>query len=124
MRGFRQMGKGYKLQLKRVYQAVEKHDGYRILVDRLWPRGVSKEKAKIDLWLKDLAPSHELRKWFSHDPGKWPEFLKRYKKELQTKQELVNDLKQKIKEQKVVTLLFSAADEDYNNAVALKRLVE
>ncbi len=102
------MAKEYKINLKRIYKAAEKSDGFRILVDRLWPRGVSKDKAKIDLWLKDLAPSHELRQWFSHDPGKWPEFLKRYKKELQAKQELVNDLKQKIKEEKIVTLLFSA----------------
>jgi uncharacterized protein YeaO (DUF488 family) len=118
------MPKESKVKIKRIYEAAEKSDGFRILVDRLWPRGVSKEKAKIDLWLKDLAPSHELRRWFSHDPTKWFEFLKRYEKELQTQQRLIRDLKQKIKEEKTVTLLFSASDEEYNNAVALKRLLK
>ncbi|HUJ78676.1 MAG TPA: DUF488 family protein, partial [Nitrospiria bacterium] len=114
----------YKMKLKRIYEAAERTDGFRILVDRLWPRGVSKEKARIDLWMKDIAPSHELRKWFNHDPQKWVEFLQRYEKELQAKQSQIRDLKQKLREEKVVTLLFSASDEKYNNAVALKRLLK
>jgi uncharacterized protein YeaO (DUF488 family) len=73
------------LKLKRIYQRPQKDDGFRILVDRLWPRGVSKEKAKIDLWLKDIAPTDELRKWFAHRPEKWLGFLKKYKKELEKK---------------------------------------
>jgi uncharacterized protein YeaO (DUF488 family) len=118
------MAKEDAIRLKRVYQAVERHDGFRGLVDRLWPRGLSKDEAQIDLWLKDLAPSHALRRWFNHDPGKWPEFVKKYRKELQAKPALVDDLKQTIREKKIVTFLFAASDEAHNNAVALKRLLE
>jgi uncharacterized protein YeaO (DUF488 family) len=118
------MAKEDTIRLKRVYQAVEQHDGFRVLVDRLWPRGLSRDKAKVDLWLKGLAPTHELRRWFNHDPGKWIEFLKKYKKELQANQEMVNDFRQTIKGRDVVTFLFAASDEAHNNAVALKRLLE
>jgi uncharacterized protein YeaO (DUF488 family) len=79
--------------LKWIYEPYGKGDGFRILVDRLWPRGVSKEKAKINLWLKDIGPSNELRKWFNHEVEKWPEFKKRYKQELKSKKELVEELR-------------------------------
>lgn len=104
---------------KRVYDAAEKTDGFRVLVDRLWPRGVSKSAAKIDLWLKEVAPSDALRKWFSHDPAKWPEFRKKYAKELEGKRELVDKLRGLEKKNGVVTLLYSARDENRNNAVVL-----
>jgi uncharacterized protein YeaO (DUF488 family) len=82
-----------KLNIKRVYDAADTTDGKRILVDRLWPRGLTKEKAKVDLWLKEIAPSSGLRKWFGHDPEKWDEFKKRYSKELQENKETVSILK-------------------------------
>jgi len=115
------MTKSY-LKLKRVYQRPQKDDGFRILVDRLWPRGVSKEKAKIDLWLKDLAPTDELRKWFNHQPEKWPGFLKKYKKELEKKQITVAQFKKILKSHPQITLLYAAKDEKYNNALALKKI--
>ncbi len=111
------------LRIKRIYEIFDKTDGYRILVDRLWPRGLSKEKAKVDLWLKEIAPSNELRKWYNHDPEKWKEFKKRYKKELKEQQEALDKLKQVIKEHEKVTLLYSAKNEDKNNAVALKEFL-
>jgi len=114
----------YQIKLKRVYEKAEKGDGFRVLVDRLWPRGVSKKKAKIDLWLKDIAPSNELRKWFGHEPAKWNEFQKRYKKELKAKKGAVEALKNIIKKEKVVTLLFSASDEKRNNAAALAKILK
>ena len=117
------MGKGNAIKLKRVYEKREKSDGFRILVDRLWPRGLSKEKAKVDLWLKDVAPGHELRRWFGHDPKRWDEFQKRYNKELMKNRELLDGIKEKINEKGVVTLLFSASDEEHNNAVALKNFL-
>lgn len=112
-----------KIQLKRVYEHPETADGFRILVDRLWPRGLSKVKAKVDLWLKDIAPSTELRKWFNHDPKKWKDFLKKYKAELKEHKDAVLLLKHLIQEKKNVTLLYSARDENYNNAIALKKIV-
>jgi uncharacterized protein YeaO (DUF488 family) len=112
------------LKIKRVYDGVDKSDGFRILVDRLWSRGLSKEKAKVDLWLKDVAPSSELRKWFAHKPNKWAEFKRRYFKELaDDKSELVGLIRKKAKEG-VVTLLYAAKNEKYNNAVALKEYLE
>ena len=86
-----------KIKIKRVYEKPDKDDGIRILVDRLWPRGLTREKASIDLWLKDIAPSAELRKWFGHDPEKWDEFRKRYRHELKEDEESVTLLKDKIK---------------------------
>lgn len=113
----------YHIKLKRVYEEAEKDDGFRILIDRLWPRGISKEKSRVDLWLKDIAPSNELRKWFGHELAKWSEFQKRYREELKNKQELVEKLKKTIKEKKVVTLLFSASDKKHNNAVVLTKML-
>ena len=111
------------IKLKRVYDPYADSDGKRILVDRLWPRGIKKEDARIDLWLKDIAPSDELRKWFSHDPSKWQEFKKRYRKELEDRQETIRDLRTEAR-RKTVTLLFAAKDTERNNAVALKEIIE
>lgn len=97
----------------------EPSDGFRVLVDRLWPRGLSKEKAKVDLWLREVAPSDELRKWFAHDPGKWDDFQKKYTEELRMKEELLNKIRQSESGKGTVTLLYSAKDEKHNNAVAL-----
>lgn len=109
------------IRLKRVYEAPEASDGKRVLVDRLWPRGVSKEKAKIDHWLKDVAPSTELRKWFGHDPAKWGEFQKRYRAELKGSPALA-ELKQ-LASRSPTTLVYAAADEEHNNAVLLRDLI-
>ncbi|MCL4339139.1 DUF488 family protein [Patescibacteria group bacterium] len=111
------------ISLKRVYEKAEKDDGKRILVDRLWPRGLTKEKAKIDLWLKDIAPSDNLRKWFNHDKEKWEEFKKRYFTELKAKKDIVGLLKSEIKKGKA-TLVFSAKEERCNNAAALREYIE
>jgi uncharacterized protein YeaO (DUF488 family) len=107
------------IKIKRVYDPPAKEDGYRILIDRLWPRGLTKERAKIDLWLKEIAPSNDLRKWYSHDPEKWEEFKKRYEKELKNKQNLLAKIKQLEKEKGKITLLYSTKETEYNNAVAL-----
>ncbi len=107
------------IKLKRVYEAPSEDDGLRILVERLWPRGISKEKAKVDQWMKEIAPSHELRKWFQHDPEKWEEFQERYRKELDHNQELVKELKQKVRG-KTITFVYAASDEERNSALLLK----
>lgn len=112
-----------KIQLKRAYEAASPDDGLRILVERLWPRGVSKQKAQIDLWLKDLAPSTELRKWYGHDPARWPEFRKRYWTELGDLGDFLILLKYVIKERNV-TFVFAACDEERNSAVALSDYLE
>ena len=107
---------------KRVYEAASKDDGYRVLVDRLWPRGLTKAKANVDLWLKEVAPSTALRKWFGHEPEKWPEFQKRYRAEL-TKTSL-ESLRKLEKEHKKVTLLYGAKSEERNQAVALLKILD
>jgi uncharacterized protein YeaO (DUF488 family) len=107
-----------KLKIKRVYEKPQKDDGVRVLVDRLWPRGISKEEAKIELWLKNVAPGAELRKWFGHDPEKWNEFKKRYFHELDQEKEAVETLRASA-QKGMVTLLFGAKDEKHNNAQAL-----
>lgn len=112
------------IQLKRVYEGYEKADGFRILIDRLWPRGLSKAKAHVDLWLKDIAPSTDLRKWFGHDPKRWKEFQKKYKTELKDHKDACALLKHLITEKKHVTILYAAHNEDYNNAVALKKILK
>jgi len=111
------------VKVKRIYEPISRDDGRRILVDRLWPRGLKKEDAGLDEWLKDIAPSDELRKWFAHDPAKWQEFRKRYKGELQKKTDLIERLREEIKSE-TVTLLFSAKDAEHNNAVVLKEVIE
>jgi uncharacterized protein YeaO (DUF488 family) len=111
------------IKIKRIYDPVSPKDGKRILVDRLWPRGIKKDEAKIDKWLKDIAPSNELRQWFSHDPSKWEEFKKRYKKELKNKSEMLETIREKAKIS-TITLLFAAKDMEHNNAVVLKEKLE
>lgn len=110
------------LKIKRVYDAPSLDDGFRILVDRLWPRGLTKERAKVDLWLKEIAPSHELRQWFAHDPAKWAQFKDRYFAELAAKRDLVDIILKKLKDGDV-TLLFGAREEKFNDAAALKEYV-
>ena len=113
------------LQVKRVYDPPDDGDGFRVLVDRLWPRGISKDKARVDLWLKDLAPSDDLRRRFHGEPAKWREFVAAYAKELQEELAAValNALRERAAREKV-TLLYAARDEQHNNAVALKTLIE
>jgi len=111
------------LRTKRIYEEPSADDGTRVLVDRLWPRGISKEEAKIDRWEKDLAPTNELRRWFGHDPAKWEEFLRRYRAELEGKEEELDRLRQEAGDA-TVTLLYAAKDEEQNNAVALKRYID
>ncbi len=106
---------------KRIYEPAAKDDGFRVLVDRLWPRGLTKEKAQVDLWLKEVAPSTELRNWFKHDPEKWPEFQKRYRSEL--KQEALDSLRKLEKQHKKVTLLYGAKSDERNQAVALLNIL-
>jgi len=110
-------------RFKRVYDNPAKADGWRVLVDRVWPRGLTKEKAQIDDWLKEIAPSASLRKWFGHDPGRWTEFKKRYAAELKTRREQVEQLAQQARK-RTVTLLFGAKDIAHNNAVALKEFLQ
>ena len=108
-----------QLKVKRAYDDPEKDDGVRILVNRLWPRGLSRARASIDLWLKDLAPSAALRRWFNHDPTKWVEFRRRYARELDAKDRAISALRGAVRRGRV-TLLFSAHDPEHNNAVALQ----
>ena len=110
------------IELKRIYEEPQTSDGFRILVDKLWPRGVKKDDANIDLWLKEIAPSDSLRKWFNHDAQKWAEFQKRYAKELEDKNHLIDSIKEKAKQQKV-TLLFASKETEHNNAVALLNMI-
>ncbi len=107
-----------KIELKRVYEQPEASDGNRILVERLWPRGLTKEKAQVDLWMKDIAPTTRLRKWFNHDPGKWEEFQKRYRAELRENDEQVARLKDKIGKAKA-TFVYASEDEIHNAAIVL-----
>ena len=111
------------IKIKRVYELPTRDDGFRVLVDRLWPRGLGKDKAKIDLWLKDIAPSHDLRKWYGHDPKKWTEFKKKYFKELDNRKQLAHQILERVKEG-TVTLLFGSKEEKLNNAVALRRYIK
>src|SRR5262245_39048682 len=111
------------IKLKRAYEKRTRDDGLRILVERLGPRGLTKERAGVDLWLKDVAPSPGLRKWFGHDPARWQEFQKRYWKELKENKEAVDTLKEKGKKG-TVTLIYAARDEEHNGALALKKFLE
>lgn len=114
------------VKLKRVYEAASQTDGKRILVDRIWPRGVSKEKAALDEWFKEIGPSKELRQWFNHEDDKFPEFAKKYRKELQTGEQKASydKLKEIQKENETITLLFGAKNEKHNQAVVLKKMLE
>jgi uncharacterized protein YeaO (DUF488 family) len=111
------------IHLKRVYEVPAESDGTRVLVERLWPRGLTKERAAVDLWLKDIAPSPELRKWFGHDPARWEQFQERYRRELQEKTDAVRLLKHKAKEG-LVTLVYAARDEEHNGALVLKHFLQ
>ena len=110
------------IRIKRAYEEPDREDGTRILVDRLWPRGLTKEKARVDLWLKDVAPSTELRKWFAHDPAKWTEFRSRYHEELKRNPEQLSLLRQEAAKG-TVTLVYGAKDQQHNEAVVLQRLL-
>lgn len=112
-----------EVKCKRVYSAADDSDGYRVLVDRLWPRGIKKEAAYVDLWAKQLAPSNELRKWFGHIPERFPEFREKYIAEIKSNagaKEIIDQLRKR----DVVTLLYSAKDEEHNNAVVLKDFLQ
>ena len=111
------------IRIKRMYEPYDKSDGYRVLVDRLWPRGIKKADAHIDEWLKDVGPSAELRRWFGHDVEKWAEFRKRYKIELKNS-EAWEALRKLAHAHKTLTLLFAAKDEAHNQAVVLKEMLE
>ncbi|MDE1812797.1 MAG: DUF488 family protein [Thaumarchaeota archaeon] len=107
------------IKIKRIYENHSSDDGFRILIDRLWPRGVSKTNAHVDLWFKEIAPTDHLRKWFSHDPKKWESFKKKYIEELKDNKSLLDKIKDLQKEHKTITLIFSAKDEQHNNAIVL-----
>jgi uncharacterized protein YeaO (DUF488 family) len=111
------------VRIKRIYGTPAAEDGRRVLVDRLWPRGVAKVAAHIDEWLKEIAPSDELRKWFGHDPDRWAEFRRRYLEELQGNRDILERLRAETREG-TVTLLFAAKDSEHNNAVVLKEILE
>ena len=111
------------IKLKRAYDPPAKEDGFRVLVDRVWPRGVKKETLALDLWLKEIAPSTELRQWFAHDPGKWEEFKQRYTTELEEKKEQIRLLKQEIMKEDV-TLVYAAKDAAHNNALVLQEFLK
>ena len=110
------------LRLKRAYEPAEEDDGVRILIDRLWPRGVSKAKAALDDWMKEIAPSTELRKWFGHDPERWPEFRRRYKAELRQHSPELDRIRALAKKH-TVTLVYSAHDEAHNDATVLRDIL-
>ena len=110
------------VRLKRVYEPPEPSDGYRVLIDRLWPRGVSKEQAHLDEWVRDLAPSSELRRWFGHDPAKFDEFRRRYRTELAAQEEKLRDLRSRAR-RGTLTLVYAARDTEHNDAVVLAELL-
>ena len=112
------------IRLKRVYEPPDAADGYRILVERLWPRGISKEHAKVDRWVKEAGASPGLRTWFGHDPLKWVEFCQRYFGEIRSRPAVIKELKDVIRTHDTVTFLFAAHDDEHNNAVALKEFLE
>src|SRR3954453_18479465 len=114
------------IKVERIYidPSGNNNNSFRILVDRLWPRGLSKDKVNIDLWLKDIAPSSSLRKWFSHDENKWNEFKKKYFKELEKNNESINIILNRLQEKKSITLLYGSKEEKFNNALALKEYLE
>lgn len=116
------MGTAGEIRVRRAYECPEKDDGHRVLIDHVWPRGISKEKAKLDEWAKELAPSGELRKWFDHDPERFEEFRRRYRAELEERGEKLEELRDRAKSGPV-TIVFAARDEQHNNAVVLAELL-
>ena len=113
-----------RIALKRIYEPGSKEDGFRVLVDRLWPRGLKKSEAGVDLWLREIAPSTELRKWFDHDPEKWSEFVSDYNFQLKRNEKVATELLDLIKAHKMVSLLYAAKDEKHNNALVLKHYLD
>ena len=111
------------IELKRAYEKPSPEDGFRVFVERLWPRGVRKENAQFDLWLKDVSPSPELRQWYGHDPAKWTEFQKRYRAELTERKDDLNFLKEKSRGE-TVTLVYAARDQEHNSALLLKKVLD
>ncbi|HYC11776.1 MAG TPA: DUF488 family protein [Nitrososphaerales archaeon] len=114
---------GPMIKVKRVYEPATKDDGFRLLVDRLWPRGLSKDRAKVDLWMREISPSTELRSWYSHDPEKWEAFRERYARELEPRKDLLDRVRDIERARGTVTLLFSSKEVRYNNAEALKTIL-
>lgn len=114
----------YTVKIKRIYETADEHDGFRVLVDRLWPRGVSKERAQVDQWCKDIAPSTQLRKWFNHDPERFEEFAHRYTEELDANREAVDMLTALFAKYSTVTLLYAAKDPKVNHALVLKEYLQ
>jgi uncharacterized protein YeaO (DUF488 family) len=112
------------IKVERIYDNPTGGDSFRILVDRLWPRGLSKDKVRVDLWQKDIAPSNTLRKWFNHDEKKWDEFKQKYFKELDKNNDVVNTIIKTAREQNSITLLYGTKEKRFNNAVALKEYLE
>ncbi|MGB7632895.1 MAG: DUF488 family protein [Nitrososphaeraceae archaeon] len=112
------------IKIERIYDNPKGDKSFRILVDRLWPRGLSKEKVRVDLWQKDIAPSNTLRKWFGHDEKKWDKFKHKYFKELDKNNDVVNTIIRMTQEQDSITLLYGAKEKRFNNAVALKEYLE
>jgi uncharacterized protein YeaO (DUF488 family) len=112
------------VRVKRVYEKPSKVDGWRVLVDRLWPRGLTKDAARADVWMKDIAPSDALRKWFGHEPEKWTAFQKKYRAELAKKRPLIEELRKMEKQHGTLTLLYGAKDEEHNQAVALAAVLK
>jgi uncharacterized protein YeaO (DUF488 family) len=110
------------VKIKRAYEPSKTSDGIRVLVDRLWPRGLNKRKAAIDIWMKDIAPSTDLRKWFGHDPGRWPEFRTRYRAEINRRPGQLRQLRA-IARKGPVTLVYSARDESHNDAIVLRSVI-
>jgi uncharacterized protein YeaO (DUF488 family) len=110
------------IRFKRAYEPPERSDGYRVLIDRIWPRGVSKEQAHLDEWARDLAPSSELRHWFGHDPARYAEFRRRYLDELKAQQEKLRELRRRAREE-TLTLVYGARDTEHNDAVVLAELL-
>ncbi|SED03301.1 Uncharacterized conserved protein YeaO, DUF488 family [Rhizobiales bacterium GAS191] len=110
------------IQIKRIYEPAEPDDGFRVLVDRIWPRGLKKADTAIDLWLKEIAPSTALRHWFDHDPARWEDFRKRYKAEVEPQSDTLAMLRSKAR-RGTVTLLYAARDIEHNNAAALERIL-
>ena len=114
---------GTMLRTKRIYDPATREDGCRVLVDRIWPRGVSRQRAQVSDWLQTVAPSTALRRWFGHDPGKWTEFVRRYRRELRHKPSALSSLRALVRTHRVVTLVYAARDETRNNAVVLRQLL-
>lgn len=114
----------YTVKIKRIYETADEHDGFRVLVDRLWPRGVSKERAQVDQWCKDIAPSTQLRKWFNHDPERFEEFAHHYTEELDANREAVDMLTALFAKYSTVTLLYAAKDPKVNHALVLKEYLQ